>query len=99
MLTLVSGLLVVRSRWYLQRITVPLFRHPIVVWVIDRVNFSDIAGQEIQVISIGPWCLDHRMITLVDQNQVSVMQRYRDIKFGVPGINSLNSKPSGGVSR
>src|SRR5260370_27773387 len=44
-------------------ITVPIFSYPVIMGVINRIDLSDIARQEIQVVGIRTWGFGDRMIT------------------------------------
>ena len=46
-------------------ITVPIFSYPVIMRVINRIDLSDIARQEIQVVGIRTWGFDDRMITFM----------------------------------
>ena len=76
----------------LNRVSLPIGCDPVIVGIIDGVDLANVACQNIQVISICSRRLDHRVVTLVDQDNISVLHRDGHVQVRVPGINALDGK-------
>ena len=76
----------------LNGISLPVARYPVIVGIIDCGDLTNVARQNIKVIRIGSGRLYHRVVTLVNQDDISVLHGNGHVEVRIPGINSLAGK-------
>jgi hypothetical protein len=62
------------------------------VRIIHRSDLPHIPREKVKIISVRPWSFHNRMVALVDQDNISIMDRERYVEVGVSGVNALNGK-------
>jgi hypothetical protein len=63
--------------------------------VVDCIDLADVTSQKVEVIRVGARRFYDWMISFMNEDQVSVPHRDRNIQVGVSGIDSLNCKSTG----
>ena len=80
------------AHWNLDRTTIPILGYPIVVRIIHRSDLPYIAGQKVKIIGVCAWSFHHRMVALVNQDNIAIMYRQCHVELGIPSVNALNGK-------
>ena len=76
----------------LNRISLPIGCDPVIVGVIDGGDLANVTRQNVQVIRICSRRLYYRVVTLVNQEDISVLHRVWPRQGPCPGINVLDGK-------
>ena len=72
---------------------VPIVRDPSVGRVVELDDRLRVAGQEVEVVGVRAGRRRHRVIALVDEHEVAIGGRDRDVEVGVAGVQPLDGEP------